>query len=487
MAATRHKLDAHSQRFLDTGHDMLVRAYPAKNGNGYMMHLDVMQEPGPDAVPRTSINAENGRPVSVWMPTRAMSNMLGRAIVGGGTVAVDTNRAVYAAVHGRLRQGENGVLVPDESTLTAVGGKTPEQLLGCDLKDMEQVKARFKEIAATSVKAAEQARAETRRQARTPGVKKAAAPGVQKATSPKTLPESSRYVPQPIDQIVQPGQGTTLPTYVPPSDPPRPWEGQPPIVGPYPGPGPDNPGRPWWEPRPPIVETYPGPHYHGPEMTELVDPLPEPDGPSVFTDKPYEPVHGTVSTPVQPARPQKTPSVVLSLELMPEGEWCAHQAPGSNVIDISKWQGGVALDRENGTIATSKGFDYASADRYQIHGDLSQAVPFVGGHGGTLGGESVAFFHSTGKGSISMPLNAAGHEDNTTGKWLAKRSDEDNMGRLMGAYRRSMGVLEAKSRMVAAGVTPVEASTAERPRRLADPGVLPDDGSGREASADIDY
>ena len=41
--------------------------------------------------------------------------------------------------------------------------------------------------------------------------------------------------------------------------------------------------------------------------------------------------------------------------------------------------------------------------------------------------------------------------------------------------------------MVAAGVTPVEASTAERPRRLADPGVLPDDGSGREASADIDY
>lgn len=398
MAATRHKLDAHSQRFLDTGHDMLVRAYPAKNGNGYMMHLDVMQEPGPDAVPRTSINAENGRPVSVWMPTRAMSNMLGRAIVGGGTVAVDTNRAVYAAVHGRLRQGENGVLVPDESTLTAVGGKTPEQLLGCDLKDMDQVKARFKEIAATSVKAAEQARAETRRQARTPGVKKAAAPhaGVQGARQAAT------------------------------------------------------------------------PHAKTPKATGAR-------------------AADAQDVRQQDARPQKTPSVVLSLELMPEGEWCAHQAPGSNVIDISKWQGGVALDRENGTIATSKGFDYASADRYQIHGDLSQAVPFVGGHGGTLGGESVAFFHSTGRGSISAPLNAAGREDNTTGKWLAKRSDEDNMGRLMGAYRRSMGVLDAKSRMAAAGVTPVEASTAERPRRLADPGVLPDDGSGREASADIDY
>lgn len=393
MAATRHKLDAHSQRFLDTGHDMLVRAYPAKNGNGYMMHLDVIQEPGPDAVPRTSINAENGRPVSVWMPTRAMSNMLGRAIVGGGTVAVDTNRAVYAAVHGRLRQGENGVLVPDESTLTAVGGKTPEQLLGCDLKDMDQVKARFKEIAATSTKAAEQVRAETRRQARTPGVKQAVAPhaGVQGTRQAAT------------------------------------------------------------------------PHAKSPKAT------------------------GARAADAQDARQQKTPSVVLSLELMPEGEWCAHQAPGSNVIDISKWQGGVALDRENGTIATSKGFDYASADRYQVHGDLSQAVPFVGGHGGTLGGESVTFFHSTGRGSISAPQNAAGHEDNTTGKWLAKRSDEDNMSRLMGAYRRSMGVLEAKSRMVAAGITPVEASTAERPRRLADPGVLPDDGSGREASADIDY
>lgn len=398
MSATRRKLDAHSQRFLDTGHDMLVRAYPAKNGNGYMMHLDVIQEPGPDAVPRTSINAENGRPVSVWMPTRAMSNMLGRAIVGGGTVAVDTNRAVYAAVHGRLRQGENGVLVPDESTLTAVGGKTPEQLLGCDLKDMDQVKARFKEIAATSVKAAEQARAETRRQARTPGVKQAAAPhaGVQGARQAATPHAKSAKA-------------------------------------------------------------------TGARAADAQD------------------------ARQQDARPQKTPSVVRSLELMPAGEWCAHQAPGSNVIDISKWQGGVALDRENGTIATSKGFDYASADRYQVHGDLSQAVPFVGGHGGTLGGESVTFFHSTGRGSISAPQNAAGHEDNTTGKWLAKRSDEDNMSRLMGAYRRSMGVLEAKSRMVAAGVTPVDASTAERPRRLADPGALPDDGSGRDVSADINY
>lgn len=393
MAAARHKLDAHSQRFLDTGHDMLVRAYPAKNGNGYMMHLDVIQEPGPDAVPRTSINAENGRPVSVWMPTRAMSNMLGRAIVGGGTVAVDTNRAVYAAVHGRLRQGENGVLVPDESTLTAVGGKTPEQLLGCDLKDMDQVKARFKEIAATSTKAAEQARAETRRQARTPGVKQAVAPhaGVQVTRQAAT------------------------------------------------------------------------PHAKSPKAT------------------------GARAADAQDARPQKTPSVVRSLGLMPAGEWCAHQAPGSNVIDISKWQGGVAINRDDGTIASRKGFDYASADRYQVHGDLSQAVPFVGGHGGTLGGESVAFFHSTGRGSISAPQNAAGHEDNTTGKWLAKRSDEDNMGRLVGAYRRSMGVLEAKSRMVAAGITPVDASTTERPRRLADPGALPDDGSGRDVSADIDY
>ena len=393
MSAARHKLDAHSQRFLDTGHDMLVRAYPAKNGNGYMMHLDVIQKPGPDAVPRTSINAENGRPVSVWMPTRAMSNMLGRAIVGGGTVAVDTNRAVYAAVHGRLRQGENGVLVPDESTLTAVGGKTPEQLLGCDLKDMDQVKARFKEIAATSTKAAEQVRAETRRQARTPGVKQAVSPhaGVQGTRQAVT------------------------------------------------------------------------PHAKSPKAT------------------------GARTADAQDARPQKTPSVVRSLGLMPAGEWCAHQAPGSNVIDISKWQGGVALDRESGTIATSKGFDYASADRYQVHGDLSQAVPFVGGHGGTLGGESVTFFHSTGRGSISAPQNAAGHEDNTTGKWLAKRSDEDNMSRLMGAYRRSMGVLEAKSRMIAAGVTPVEAPTVERPRRLADPGVLPDDGSDRDASDDIDY
>lgn len=393
MAATRHKLDAHSQRFLDTGHDMLVRAYPAKNGNGYMMHLDVIQEPGPDAVPRTSINAENGRPVSVWMPTRAMSNMLGRAIVGGGAVAVDTNRAVYAAVHGRLRQGENGVLVPDESTLTAVGGKTPEQLLGCDLKDMDQVKARFKEIAATSTKAAEQVRAETRRQARTPGVKQAAMPhaGVQGTRQAAT------------------------------------------------------------------------PHAKSAKAT------------------------GAMAADAQDARPQKTPSVVRSLGLMPAGEWCAHQAPGSNVIDISKWQGGVAINRDDGTIASRKGFDYASADRYQVHGDLSQAVPFVGGHGGTLGGESVAFFHSTGRGSISAPQNAAGHEDNTTGKWLAKRSDEDNMSRLMGAYRRSMGVLEAKSRMVAAGVTPVEAPTVERPRRLADPGVLPDDGTGRDASADIDY
>lgn len=222
-------------------------------------------------------------------------------------------------------------------------------------------------------------------------------------------------------------------------------------------------------------------------MTELVDPLPEPDGPSVFTDKPYEPAHGTVSTPVQPAPPQSLPSVVRSLGLMPEGEWCAHQAPGSNVIDISKWQGGVAINRDDGTIASRKGFDYASTDRYQVHGDLSQAAPFVGGHGGTLGGESVAFFHSTGRGSISAPQNASGHEDNTTGKWLAKRSDEDNMSRLMGAYRRSMGVLDAKSRMVAAGVTPVEAPTVERPRRLADPGVLPDDSSDRDASDDIDY
>lgn len=398
MSAARHKLDAHSQRFLDTGHDMLVRAYPAKNGNGYMMHLDVMQEPGPDAVPRTSINAENGRPVSVWMPTRAMSNMLGRAIVGGGTVAVDTNRAVYAAVHGRLRQGENGVLVPDESTLTAVGGKTPEQLLGCDLKDMDQVKARFKEIAATSTKAAEQVRAETRRQARTPGVKQAAAPhaGVQVARQTAAPHAKSAKA-------------------------------------------------------------------AGPRAT------------------------GAQDARQQDARPQKTPAVVRSLGLMPAGDWCAHQAPGSNVIDISKWQGGVAINRDDGTIASRKGFDYASADRYQVHGDLSQAAPFTGGHGGTFGGESVAFFHSTGRGSISAPQNASGHEDNTTGKWLAKRSDEDNMSRLMGAYRRSMGVLKAKSRMVAAGVTPVDASTAERPRKLADPGVLPDDSSGRDASADIDY
>lgn len=132
-----------------------------------------------------------------------------------------------------------------------------------------------------------------------------------------------------------------------------------------------------------------------------------------------------------------------TLGRLPVGEYVARQQPGSSAIEVTRWQGSVALNQD-GTFKSERGRAYASPGRKTVVGDLTQALPDVGGHGGTLEGKgTVAFFESDGKGGIGMPT-VRGREDTRTGKWMDNRSPEDNMRTLLGAYDKSMAVRAAK-------------------------------------------
>ena len=428
MSAELHKLDEPHYDAWESSHDMLIRAYPAtRNGSdGYMMYIDRIQQPGPDAHTRTSFNTEDGRPAPIFLPHQFqayMERLCGHAIDGGGVLAIDKGGAIYAAVNGRFEEPwPDNVLIPDVDTFTAIDGKTPEQLLGCDLNDMDQVKARLKEIAATSAKAAEETRDEIRK-ARSLPILERLTPGV------KT--KDSHYD-----------------TYIPGGDP-------------FAERLPPDPTDPGW--------------MHDPDWPGW-EREPEPEvGPGQPSDR----------DPTQSASPKDVPPVVRSLGSLPEGEWCAHQESSRHDITISKWQDDIVIDKiDRPVVGGFKSLESASTDRYKVQGDLSQAVPFVGGHGGTLNGESIVFFHSTGKGSISMPLDAEGHEDCSTGTWTSKFGDRFNMQVLMDAYGRSVAVETAKLGMLA---NTKRDMAKNGPRRLADPGVLPDDSPDRDASDDIDY